>query len=338
MPPSLPYATPELPGVEGAIKARPEDFRVDELPLYPPSGEGEHLFVRVEKVGKDTLFVARSLARALGVSPRDVGIAGQKDRHAVTTQWMSFSGADPEAAMAIEGEGFRVLEAVRHGNKLRTGHLGGNRFTIRLRGADDLEAIRRIARALEERGFPNYYGQQRFGRSGENAQLGLQILRGDEEGRAVRDRRLRKLLLSAAQSEIFNRLLAKRLEAGTWDTPFVGDVLQKLESGGLFVCTDPAIDGPRVARFECAITGPLPGPKMRPLPEGVVATWEAEVLSEAGVAQEDFRHRDTPGTRRPLRLPLRMEVEADPAGALLRFELPPGAYATAVLREITKKD
>lgn len=332
----LPYATPELPGVEAAVKTRPEDFRVDELPLYAPRGEGEHLFVQVEKEGKDTLFVARALARALGVPPRDVGIAGLKDRHAITTQWMSFPSVAPEKAEGLEGEGFRVLAAVRHGNKLRTGHLRGNRFTIRLRGAGDLEAVARIARALEERGLPNYFGEQRFGRTGENLALGIQILRGAPEARAVRDRRLRKLLVSAVQSEVFNRILARRLRAGNWDRPLPGDVLQRLESGGLFVCEDPALDGPRVASFECSITGPLPGPKMRPRPTGEPAAWEEEVLQEIGVSTEDFSQRDTPGTRRPLRLPVRIEVEEDPDGVILRFELPSGAYATSLLREITK--
>mgnify|MGYP001193049713 CR=1 FL=1 len=336
-PSKLPYATPELPGVAAAIKVQPEDFRVDEIPLYPPSGEGEHLFVHVEKIGRDTLHVARDLARALGVSPREVGIAGQKDRHAVTTQWMSFPGVSPEAAEGLAGEGFRVLTAVRHGNKLRTGHLRGNRFRILLRGASDAEAVARTARALEERGLPNYFGAQRFGRSGENAALGRELLRGTPSGKGVRDRRLQKLLLSALQSEIFNGVLARRLEEGTWDRPQAGDVLQRLETGGLFVCEDPEVDGPRVASFECSVTGPLPGPKMRPRPRGEPAALEEAVLREAGLEAEDFaRRRETPGARRPFRLPVRIEVEEDPEGVALSFELPSGAYATSVLREIVK--
>lgn len=332
---ALPYVTPELPGIDAAIKTRPEDFRVDEIPLYAPSGEGEHLFVLVQKEGKDSLVVARSLARAFGVSPRDVGIAGLKDRHAVTTQWMSFPGVAPERALGFEGEGFCVLAAARHGNKLRTGHLRANRFTIRLRGATDVEAVRRIASALEERGLPNYFGEQRFGRD-DNVALGLGILRGGPEARSVRDRRLRKLLLSAVQSAIFNRVLARRIAEGTWDAPREGDVIQKLDSGGLFLCEDPAIDAPRVARFACSVTGPLPGPRMRPRPRGEPAAWEEEALQALGLSPDDFPAGEAPGARRPLRLPVRIEVEPDPDGVLLRFELPPGAYATALLREITK--
>jgi len=330
----LPYVTPELPGVSARIKALPEDFVVDEIPLYPAAGEGDHLFVRVEKRGLDTLQVARSLARAFGVSARDVGIAGQKDRHAVTTQWMSFPGLAPEKALGISGEGFRVLEAIRHPHKLRMGHLRGNRFRIRLRGATDVEAVERIARALEARGLPNYFGEQRFGRAGENAAMGRRILRGEEK---VRDRRLRSLLISAVQSEIFNRVLARRIREGTWDRPLPGDVLQKLETGGLFVCEAPEVDLPRVRSFECSVTGPLPGPRMRPSPRGEPARLEEEAMREAGLSPEDFAsRRDAPGARRPLRLPVRIAVLPVPDGIVLDFELPAGAYATSLLREITK--
>jgi len=333
----LPFVTPDLPGVSGRIKAVPEDFRVDEIPLYPTTGEGDHLFVRVEKRGKDTLFVARALARALGVSPREVGIAGQKDRHAVTTQWMSFPGVAPEAAFGLAGEGFRVLEAARHPHKLRTGHLKGNRFRIRLRDAEDLEGVERIARALEKRGLANYFGEQRFGRSGENAVLGRKLLRGDPEAVSIRDRRLQKLLVSAVQSEVFNRVLARRLREGSWDAPLEGDVLQKLDSGGLFVCEDPEAEAPRVRSFECSITGPLPGPRMRPVPRNEPARLEEEAVREAGIGPEDFaKRRDAPGARRPFRLPVRIGVERDPEGIVLDFELPAGAYATSLLREITK--
>lgn len=330
----LPYVTPELPGVSARIKAIPEDFVVDEIPLYPAAGEGDHLFVRVEKRGIDTLQLARSLANAFGVSPREVGIAGHKDRHAVTTQWMSFPGVAPEKALGLSGEGFRVLEAVRHRNKLRMGHLRGNRFRIRLRGAHDVEAVERIARALEERGLPNYFGEQRFGRAGDNAAMGRRILRGEER---VRDRRLRSLLVSALQSEIFNRLLARRIREGNWDRPLFGDVLQKLDTGGLFVCEDPEVDLPRVRSFECSVTGPLPGPRMRPQPHGEPAHLEEEAIRDAGLRPEDFSsRREAPGARRPLRLPVRIALVSDPEGIVLDFELPPGAYATSLLREITK--
>lgn len=339
----LPYATGELPGVAASIKAAPEDFQVDEIPLYPPSGAGEHLFVRVEKVGRDTLEVAKEIALRLGASPRDVGIAGQKDRQAVTTQWLSLAGPSPEAALSLEGEGWKVIEAARHGNKLRTGHLKGNRFRIRLRGvgADEVKRVRHIVDALRERGLPNFFGSQRFGRAGDNAEMGRKILLGEldspEARKATRNHRLRRLMVSAFQSEIFNRILAERMEAGTWASPMVGDVLQRLESGGLFVCEDPEVDGPRVASFECSVTGPLPGPRMRPLPSGEPAAIEDRVLAATGVPQERLgRSAEAPGTRRPFRLPVQLEVQEEEGAVVLAFDLPPGAYATSLLREITK--
>lgn len=339
----LPFATPELAGVPAGIKVAPEDFRVDEIPAYLPSGEGPHLYVRIEKRCRDTAEVAKELARHFGLPQREVGYAGQKDRQAVTTQWMSLPGVAAEDALQWQGEGVRVLEAVPHRNKLRTGHLRGNRFRILLRGVDEegFLQLRRILDAIAERGLPNYFGAQRFGRDGDNAELGRTILLGEREDprlrRALRDGRLRRFLVSAFQSEIFNRVLAKRLEDGSWDTPLLGDVLQRLPAGRPFLCSDPEADAPRVASFECSITGPLPGGRMHPVPEGEAARLEAEVLAASGVSEEALlRSRDAPGGRRPLRLFVRPQASLVEEGAWLDFELPPGAYATVLLREITK--
>jgi len=341
---SLPYVTADLPGVAALFKAVPEDFRVDEIPAYLPSGEGEHLFLLVEKAGRDTREVADAVARALAANPRDVGVAGQKDRQAVTTQWISVAGVPAERAAGLEGDGFRVLEAKRHGNKLRTGHLRGNAFRVVLRGVDaEGEArARAIAAALEGRGLPNFYGAQRFGRRGDNAEVGRLLLLGQDDPRAQRARRdpkLRRFLVSAFQSEVFNLVLAQRLRDRTWDAPLAGDVLQKLGSGGLFVCEDPAADAPRVASFECSITGPMVGSRVRPEPMGDAAALEAAVLATTGVGIEHLaRSRDAQGARRALRLPVRISIERDEDALALSFELPPGAYATSVIREVTKRD
>src|ERR1700755_384661 len=130
----LPYATAKSLSVRGKIRTVPEDFRVEELPAYPPSGQGEHVFVRFEKTGLTTQEALTRIARALAVDARAARVAGQKDKHAVTTQWASFTGTSPEAAAALSLENIRVLPASRHTNKLRTGHLRGNRFELRLRG------------------------------------------------------------------------------------------------------------------------------------------------------------------------------------------------------------
>ena len=338
---TLPFVTPDLPGTGGIAKVVPEDFRVDEVPAYLPCGEGEHTYLRVEKRGRNTREVVQDLARLLHVSEREAGVAGQKDRHALTTQWVSFAGIAPEQALGLEGEGFRVLEARRHGNKLRTGHLRGNRFEIRLRGVgpDGLDRARAVAAALADRGLANFYGPQRFGRFGDNAEVGRLLLLGadDPRVRRVRDRTQRRFLISAFQSEVFNRVLAERVADGSWAHPLVGDVLQKLPSGGLFVCEDPATDDPRVASFEVSITGPMPGRKVRPAPRGAPAEQEERVLAATGVSGEHLaRSADAEGARRVLRLPVALDVREDADGLVLSFELPPGAYATVVLREITK--
>ncbi len=341
----LPYVTSEFPGVPALFKAIPEDFRVDEIPAYLPSGEGEHLFLLVEKRGRNTREVVAAIARALRIKERDVGVAGQKDRHAVTTQWISVAGVEAPRALDLEGDGFRILEAKRHGNKLRTGHLRGNRFRIRLRGVDEAAALRiqAIAHALEQRGLPNFYGPQRFGRHGDNAEIGRLLLLGDDSDprlqRARRDPGLRRFLVSAFQSAVFNEVLAQRLADGSWDRPAIGDVLQKLPTGGPFVCDDPVADLPRVRSFECSITGPIPGARVHPVPGGAIAEMEDAILARHGVGIEHLsRSRDAHGSRRALRLPMHLTSEADEEGIVLDFELPAGAYATTVIREITKGD
>ena len=162
---ALPFATADLPGSGGTVKASPEDFRVDELPAYLPQGSGPHLWLKVEKRDRTTRDVLRSLARALGVPEREAGCAGLKDRAAVTTQWLSFPVArDPDPA-SLSGDGYRVLEVSRHQNKLRTGHLRGNAFSIAVVGGD-LERARACAAALAGRGLPNFFGAQRVGVEG----------------------------------------------------------------------------------------------------------------------------------------------------------------------------
>ncbi len=336
-----PFITSDLPGTGGAFKITPEDFEVEELPAYLPSGVGEHVYLWVEKRGRNTAEVARALAATLGVGERQVGWAGLKDRQALARQWFSvLTPRDPPRCIA--GDGFRVLAASRHGNKLRPGHLRGNRFAILLRGADDAGLARAVLDALTVLGAPNWFGQQRFGRDGDNAALGLALLRRGEHpalSRARRDRFLRKLALSALQAELFNRVLALRLSEGAFGRIEEGDLLQLGEDGGgpVFAC-DPEVDRPRFSTFAVSPTGPMFGPKMR-RPDGDPARRETQVLSAAGldVAAFDLGGRETEGTRRSLRVrPREPVIEAAAGGLRVCFSLPPGAYATSVLREITK--
>lgn len=335
---SWPFLTADLPGCGGRLKSAPEDFVVEELPAYEPSGQGEHLLFWVEKTGRDTPSVARAIARALGIPEREVSYAGLKDRQAVTRQRFCVLARHEAALAAVSEPGVRIWGAARHGNKLRTGHLAGNRFRLRLREVRDPGAAAAVVERLSREGFPNYFGDQRFGIRGDNAEAGKRLLRGERLPHKP-DRFERRLFLSAFQSLLFNRALAERLTGGTFARALLGDVMRKLETGGLFVCRSVEEDQPRVDRFEISPAGPLFGPKM-PAAEGEVAALEQRLLAEEGVSLETFtRGRgETEGGRRAYRLPLAAAIEPDGADLWLSFELPKGSYATVVLRELLKEE
>jgi tRNA pseudouridine13 synthase len=325
----------------------PETFVVEEIAAYVPVGAGEHTFLWVEKRGLTTMDAARLLARLLDVDARDVGYAGLKDRNAVTRQWMSVPRVDPERARAIAEPHLRVLEAARHGNKLRTGHLRGNRFELVVGiepGEEALTALRAGLEALAASGVPNRFGEQRFGAAGDNAAAGLAILRGE---RRERDHRLRNLLLSAAQSAVFNRVLERRAADGL-AVVRAGDVLQKVASGGLFITEDVATDQRRVDAGELVITGPLPGGREKEAPAGTTAREvEDAALADVGATREEFARagRDLPGARRPFLVPLGLgdpAVQPEPeraspngVAARVRFSLPAGSYATVVVAALS---
>jgi tRNA pseudouridine13 synthase len=324
----------------GIIKASPEDFVVEELPLYEPSGEGDHLYVRFTKRNLPTDAAVRAIARALRIDTRDVGVAGLKDKVGVTTQTISVPvGRDPtfEARARDLGiDGITIHSVRRHTNKLRTGHLAGNRFTIVVRAIEGEveEAVRSLERVGRE-GAPNAFGSQRFGREGDNAARARAWLRGEWSG--PRDGRARRFLWSSLQSAIYNDVLRRRVADGTWTTPVPGDLLQKEDSGGLFLCADVQEDRARAERGEVSPTGPIVGIKMRG-PEGaplaleqeVTTAWLGDSFDFAGVRQLGE------GARRPFRTivrDLRVQVDSGEQGPSVRvcFVLPKGAYATTVL-------
>ncbi len=335
----LPFVTAGLEGSGGTLRATPEDFRVDEVPAYLPSGAGPHLYVRIEKRGRTTRDALRALAEVLGVPERDAGYAGLKDKDAVTTQWLSFPVAkDPDPA-ALAGPGLAVLEVSRHANKLRPGHVRANRFSLAVRGGDPGRA-RAAAAALLERGLPNFFGPQRFGAAGRNAEVGRALLRGEatpEARRAARDRFLRRFSISAYQAELFNRWLAARMADGLFAAALAGDVMKKLDTGGLFTCDDPAADGPRVARFEISPAGPMFGHKLRPA-AGEALAREERVLAADGMTLAAFARGggEAEGTRRAARLRVEVRLEPLEDGYRADFELPKGSYATVVMGELVK--
>jgi tRNA pseudouridine13 synthase len=334
----LPYLTKEVPGCGGTFKATPEDFVVEELPAYEPAGDGDHLFLWVEKRGRSTHDVAKALAQALSLSERDVSWAGLKDRHALTRQFLCVPAKKAEALVPkLALSGVKVLAAKRHRNKLKAGHLRGNRFMLTLRQVTDVAAAKACLDLLAHEGLPNYFGEQRFGSHRDNAARGKAILLA---GGRHRDRFERKLFLSAYQAELYNRVLARRLESGTFAKALAGDVLKKHTSGGEFVCEAPAVDQPRIDAFEVSPTGPLFGPEMR-APAGEVAALEASVLEDEGVTAELFvaGGGETRGARRWLRVPLDARLTDEGGGVVrLAFSLPAGSYATVVLRELFKAE
>ena len=324
------------------MRVSEDDFRVEELPLYEPCGEGEHLYLTVEKRGRTTQEVAREIARALGARERDAGSAGLKDKRAVAVQRISvLTRAPPSEALQVVGPGFRVLEAKRHLNKLRPGHLRGNRFRILLRGCvpDAPARAGKIAASIEEQGVANLFGPQRFGKRGDNAELGGAILRREAN---VRDRFLRKLALSALQAELFNRCLAGRLEEGLFARALAGDVLRKRETGGLFVSDDLRQER-RDLRLpgEVDPAGPLPGHSLFAA-RGDALAREAAIVEDAGVDPATFAvgGGELAGARRPYRIPAAdLEIRSGGEDSLvLAFSLPPGSYAASIVREIVKAE
>lgn len=322
----------------GRYKVEPEDFVVEEVAAYEPSGEGSHVWMWIEKRGLSTLDMLREMGHQLGRHQKSFGIAGLKDAKSVSRQWVSMDLGDEREADDLESDYFRVLSVSRHNNKLRLGHLKGNRFHIVLRGTrdGDLETAQRNLTELERVGVPNYFGEQRFGKRGANLGKGLEILRGDVIAAARRmPRRVFGLVLSAVQSEVFNRVIAARLDRIGKILP--GDLATLHRNGATFVVENPDEDQLRADALELSPSGPMPGPEMM-VPTGEPLEIELSVLKELGLTGEEFN--DLPfglasGERKPLRMPVR-ETGARMVdhGLELSFNLPKGGYATSVLREL----
>jgi tRNA pseudouridine13 synthase len=344
-----PLLTSDLPGIGGRIKQTPDDFEVEEIPAYAPCGSGPFLYLWIEKRDMGAEYFQRQLARRLDIPPGEIGTAGLKDRHAVTRQMVSVPEQVADRLEQLNGDGMRLLSVGRHGNKLRPGHLRGNRFRILIREVDPgaAERLGAIVERLREHGLPNYYGPQRFGHGGETVQLGLALLRGEPppktaSGRRVntRNKFLRKLALSAVQSALFNHYLDRRLTDGLLRRVLVGDVMGMWPCGGLFVTEDVPREQARFEARETVHTGPIFGRKTFAA-AGEAAAREAVVLEEAGLTPASFAGfgKLLQGTRRHNLIYLD-DLSAAPGadGVRLMFTLPAGSYATVLLREVMKSD
>lgn len=317
------------------LKAVAEDFQVDEVLDIPLSGQGEHLWLWVEKRDLNTEEAARRLARAAGVPVRAISYAGLKDRQALTRQWFSLhlpGKADPDLARA-EDDTLRVLKQVRHQRKLQRGAHSANGFTLRLTGLQaDQQALDARLEQLKAQGVPNYFGAQRFGHGGGNVH--------DAKDWAARQalpeqRNLRSRLLSAGRSYLFNQVLAARVADGSWQQAQVGDLLAFTDKRSFFPAGEAECSDPRLAILDLHPTGPLWGEGDSPAQgtplalESAMAARHPELcqwLARAGMDHE----------RRILRLPIGRLTWHYPEPDILQLEfvLPAGCFATVVVREL----
>lgn len=344
---TLPFISDGLPGVGGTLRATPDHFVVEEIPLYEASGEGQHLYISLTKEGMTSRDVELGLARIFGIANRDVGSAGMKDKHARTTQTFSLLVGHVDEAF-VSAAPARVMDqlpvtvnwARLHKNKLKRGHLLGNRFTITISDTGPspeqaLERAQAVVELLTKRGLPNFYGPQRLGREGANVQRGAEILNRRQR---VDDRWLRNLLLASVQSYLCNRYLARRMAQGDFDTLLLGDIAKKVDTGGLFQVEDVDAENPRYLAQEISFTAPIYGPDMWAA-TGPAGALEAEVLVAHGFTIEQMGKARLAGTRRMGRLRL-ADLTVAPAadGLVVGFSLPKGAFATTLLRELMKND
>ncbi|WP_245792045.1 tRNA pseudouridine(13) synthase TruD [Teredinibacter waterburyi] len=301
-----------LPISHADFRVSPEDFVVDELLGFELSGEGEHYCMQLKKTGENTGWVAEHLAEYFAVKPMDVSFCGLKDRHAVTSQWFSVylpkqpAGKNAEDFVAGFNGQLELLAEARHSHKLRRGQHGANRFTLVLRNLDTVDGLEERLQAIAEKGVPNYFGEQRFGREGNNLNWAQ---RWFADGEKIRSRNMRKMVVSAARSYLYNLVLAHRVNAENWLTPIEGEEFP---------------------------TGPLWG-RGRSVVGAELAELEAGLIAHLADWQNALEHQGLSQERRNLVLrPDDMRWQLSDQNLQLSMSLPPGSYATSVLREIAQ--
>ena len=322
------------PSCSGLIRVQLEDFRVDEIPLVEPSGAGEHVLLHIEKRGSNSDWVAGLLARHAGVLRRDVSFAGRKDRYAVTRQWFSVRVAARQEPVwsKLDTPQLRILEAHRHSRKLRTGALRGNRFRLRVRQLNgDHGALVEQLVVVAQQGIPNYFGEQRFGRNGANLAQAEALFSG--KLKRVRPS-LRGIYFSAARALLFNKVLAVRVQDGSWNRPLTGERLILNGSRSSFLAEridDELLD--RHRRMDLHTSGPLWG-KGESGVTSEIAALESQALADDQFWQSGLERSGLEMGRRALRaaiMDLAWEREDD--NMIIEFSLPKGSFATALLRE-----
>jgi tRNA pseudouridine13 synthase len=324
--------------VAGRLRTCPEDFQVAELPLAEPSGEGEHVWLLIRKRMENTATVARRLAHCARVPLRQVSYAGLKDRHAVTEQWFSVHLAgqpDPDWS-TVNSETLVLVRQAHHRRKLRRGALAGNAFRIRVhKVSGDPAMLEERLKQVAAQGVPNYFGEQRFGHGASNLQTASRLFAGTA-GKLTRHQR--GLVLSAARSFLFNRVLAQRVNDASWNRVIPGDALQLSGTHSFFVAdrVDPELER-RVRRMDVHPTGPLAGAGDTPV-TGDARQLEAVCLADQQAWREGLARAGLRQERRALRLPVKGLAWSwlQPDCLELTFRLTAGAYATSVLRELVR--
>lgn len=333
------YLTSDIPGCGGIIKGNPEDFIVEEVPLYQFSGEGEHLILKIKKINITTWDVITQLSQALNIRPSQIGYCGLKDKISVSYQYISIPALFKEKVFRIEFKGFSIVDSCLHKNKLRLGHLLGNNFSIIIRNIKQGSFNYALSsfNFMLENGFPNFFGPQRFSDYTKYNQLVDKIVR---KLNSVSKERI-KFFISVWQSYIFNYYLVERINKGLFFKALKGDILKKHLTGGIFYCENKEIEQLRIIRNEVSPTGPLPGPKMKETKDEAFQ-FEKEVLNRLNITDQfiNLIKKKSKGSRRILRVfPENGSIEKiDDSTLKLNFFLTSGSYASVMLDELMKPD
>ena len=314
------------------LKAECADFVVKENLGYSMAGEGEFVAVRVRKTDANTLFVGEKLAQFAGISARNMSYAGLKDRRAVTEQWFSLQmpGKTTPDFGDFQLEGIEILEVTRHNRKIRTGSLDGNYFDILLRNAMETDDLKVRLENLSKFGFPNYFTEQRFGRDGHNLTQALRWAKGEIQ---VKDRKKRSFYLSAARSEVFNLVVSERLKQGVANRVLPNDIVQLSGSHSWFVADekeDLNVLQLRLEQGDLQLTAPLIGETAQP-----ACSLENDIVQQHQDIVNLMKQERLKPARRPLLMkPKDFNWQFEETGLRLKFYLPAGSYATALVREL----
>lgn len=320
------------PQQAGRLKAEFADFIVREELGYPLAGEGEFVAVKVRKTNANTLFVGEQLAKFVDISAKNMSYAGLKDRHAVTEQWfcLHLAGKETPDFSAFECEGVEILEVTRHNRKIRTGALEGNYFELLLRDVVETDELKQRLNQLQAVGFPNYFTEQRFGRDGHNLIQALRWAKGEIQ---VKDRKKRSFYLSAARSEVFNLVVSERLKQGVANRVLPNDIVQLSGSHSWFVADekeDLDVLQLRLEQGDLQLTAPLIGETAQP-----ACSLENDIVQQHQDIVNLMKQERLKPARRPLLMkPKDFNWQFEETGLRLKFYLPAGSYATALVREL----